>query len=102
MLLAVIMFWPIGAGIGGNLHTTFILTEAPAVNVAPITMDVRWISIILAIVCAGLGALVFTWRRSRGIYAIFTLGAIVFLCGRSSSGRRGETRSTSSACWPGR
>jgi general nucleoside transport system permease protein len=78
-LLAVVMFWAFGVGVDGNLHATFILTQSPAVNVAPVTMDVRWISIILAIVCAGLGVLVFTWRRSRGTYAIFTLGAIVFL-----------------------
>ncbi len=78
-LLAVVMFWAFGVSVDGNLHATFILTQSPAVSVAPVTMDVRWISIILAIVCAGLGALVFTWRRSRGTYAIFTLGTIVFL-----------------------
>jgi simple sugar transport system permease protein len=79
VLLAVIMLWAFGFGVAGNLHATFILTAAPAVKVSPITMDVRWVSIVLAIVCAGLGALLYTWQRSRGTYAIFTLGTMVFL-----------------------
>jgi simple sugar transport system permease protein len=79
VLLAVIMFWAFGVGVAGNLHATFILTASPAINVSPITMDVRWISIILALVCAGLGALLYRWPRSRGTYAIFTLGTMVFL-----------------------
>ena len=87
--------------VDGNLHSIFILTASPAINVSPITMDVRWISIILAIVCAGLGALLFTWRRSRGTYAIFTLGTIVFLWSFLTWAARGR-RSTSSACSPGR
>ncbi|HEV8063663.1 MAG TPA: ABC transporter permease [Acidimicrobiales bacterium] len=78
-LLAVIMLLGFGVGVDGKLHSKFILTASPAVNVAPITMDVRWISIILGIVCAGLAALLFTWRRNRGIYAIFTVGTLVFL-----------------------
>jgi simple sugar transport system permease protein len=79
VLLAVVMFWPFGLGVAGNLHSTFILTAAPAVKVSPLTMDVRWVSIVLALVCAGLGALLYTWPRSRGTYAIFTLGTMVFL-----------------------
>ncbi len=54
-------------------------------------MDVRWISIILALVCAGLGALLYTWPRSRGTYAIFTLGAIVFLWSFLAWAARGGT-----------
>jgi ABC-type uncharacterized transport system permease subunit len=78
-LLAVIMFLAFGIGVDGKLHSTFILTASPAINVSPITMDVRWISIILAIACAGLGVVLFTWRYNRGTYAIFTLGMIAFL-----------------------
>jgi general nucleoside transport system permease protein len=90
-LLAVVMFWAFGVGVDGKLHATFILTEAPAVNVAPITMDVRWVSIILAIICALLGAVVFNWRRNRGTYAIFTLGTIVFLWAFLTWAARGAT-----------
>lgn len=79
MLLAVVMLWSFGLNVGGKLHSTFVLTAAPALNVAPLTMDVRWVSIILGIVCAGLGVLLFTWQRSRGTYVIFTLGSVVFL-----------------------
>jgi general nucleoside transport system permease protein len=90
-LLAVIMFLPFGLGVNGKLHSRFILTASPAVNVSPITMDVRWISIILAIVCAGLGALLFTWHRNRGTYAIFTLGVIVFVWSFLTWAARGAT-----------
>ena len=101
VLLAVIMFWAFGVSVDGHLHSTFILTEAPAVKVSPLTMDVRWISIVLALVCAALGALLIAWPRSRGTYAIFTLGTIVFLWSFLTWAARGE-RSTLSACWPGR
>ncbi len=90
-LLAVIMFWAFGLGVDGNVHSTFILTESPAINVAPITMDVRWVSIVLAIVCAGLGVLLFTWRRSRGTYVIFTLGTMAFLWSFLTWASRGGT-----------
>ncbi|MGC9963620.1 MAG: hypothetical protein ABSE47_17230, partial [Acidimicrobiales bacterium] len=90
-LLAVVMFLAFGVGVKGKLHAVFILTASPAVNVSPITMDVRWISIILAIACAGLGALLFTWRRSRGTYAIFTLGVIVFVWSFLTWAARGAT-----------
>ena len=90
-LLAVLMFLGFGLGVNSKLHSIFILTASPAINVSPITMDVRWISIILAIVCAGLGALLFTWRRSRGTYAIFTLGTMVFLWSFLTWAARGGT-----------
>jgi simple sugar transport system permease protein len=54
-------------------------------------MDVRWMSIILALVCAGLGALLYAWPRSRGTYAIFTLGTIVFLWSFLTWASRGAT-----------
>jgi hypothetical protein len=91
VLLAVIMFWAFGVGVDGKVHSTFILTQSPAVNVSPLTMDVRWISIILALVCAGLGALLYTWPRSRGTYAIFTLGTIVFIWSFLTWASRGGT-----------
>jgi ABC-type uncharacterized transport system permease subunit len=91
LLLALVMLWAFGLNVNGNLHATFILTQAPAVNVSPITMDVRWISIVLSIVCAGLGALLFTWRRGRGMYAIFSLGAMVFLWSFLTWAARGAT-----------
>jgi simple sugar transport system permease protein len=91
MLLAVVMFWAFGLNVDTNQHTTFILTQSPAINVSPITMDTRWVSIILAVVCAGLGALLFTWRRSRGTYAIFSVGTIVFLWSFLTWAARGTT-----------
>jgi general nucleoside transport system permease protein len=91
LLLALVMLWAFGLNVNGNLHATFILTQSPAVNVSPITMDVRWIAIVLSIVCAGLGALLFTWRRNRGMYAIFSLGAMVFLWSFLTWAARGAT-----------
>jgi ABC-type uncharacterized transport system permease subunit len=90
-LLALIMFFAFGVGVPGNLHSTFTLTEPPAVKVSPLTMDVRWVSIVLAIVCAALGVVLFMWRRSRGIYAIFTVGTIVFLWSFLTWAARGGT-----------
>ena len=37
VLLAVVMFWAFGVNVDGNLHSTFILTESPAVKVSPVT-----------------------------------------------------------------
>lgn len=91
VLLAVVMFWAFGVNVAGDLHATFILTEAPAVYVAPITMDVRWVSIALALACAGVGVVLFTWRRSRGAYAIFTLGTVLFLWSFLTWASRGGT-----------
>lgn len=91
VLLAVVMFWSFGVGVAADLHSTFVLTEPPALNVAPITMDVRWVSIGLAIACACLGGLLFTWRRSRGTYLIFTLGTILFLWSFLTWAARGGT-----------
>jgi len=91
VLLAVIMFWAFGVNVDGALHSTFVLTQPPALNVAPITMDVRWVSIVLALVCAGLGGVLVRWRHSRGTYALFTLGTIVFLWSFLTWAARGGT-----------
>jgi general nucleoside transport system permease protein len=91
VLLAIVMFWAFGLNVDTHLHSTFILTQSPAVNVAPVTMDVRWISIYLAIVCAAVGVVLFFWRRSRGTYAIFTLGTVVFLWAFLDWAARGAT-----------
>jgi len=91
VLLAVVMFWAFGVSVTGTLHSTFILTESPAVNVSPVTMDVRWVSIILAFFCAGLGALLYRWPRSSGTYAIFTLGTVLFLWSFLTWAARGGT-----------
>ena len=79
LLLAVMMFLAFGIFEPAREHTTFILTAPPAIHVAPLRMSVRWTSIVLAICCAAVGVRLFTWRRSRGIYAIFTLGVTLFL-----------------------
>jgi ABC-type uncharacterized transport system permease subunit len=91
VLLAFVMLFAFGLNLNGKLHSTFILTESPAVNVSPVTMDVRSISIALAIVCAALGLLLFVWRRARGTYAIFSIGAIVFLWSFLTWASRGGT-----------
>lgn len=90
-MLAVIMALAFGFGVPSGDHTTFILTQAPAINVAPITMSVRWISIILAICCAVAGGVLFTWRRDRGIYAIFSLGMMLFIWTFLTWAARGST-----------
>jgi general nucleoside transport system permease protein len=91
VLLALVMLWAFGLNVPGSLHSTFILTQAPAVNVSPLTMDARWISIVLAVICGGLGTLLITWRRSRGTYAIFSLGTMVFLWSFLTWAARGGT-----------
>ena len=78
-LLAIVMVVAFAFGVSSTEHAEFILTAPPAVHVAPINMDVRWVSLFLAVACAGVGALLFTWRRARGAYALFTLGVALFL-----------------------
>lgn len=78
-LLALLMFFGFGLTSSGSLHAEFILTAPPAVHLAPVTMSVRWVSIILSVACLGVAAWLYTWGRVRGTYAIFTLGIVIFL-----------------------
>lgn len=78
-MLAALMVGAFGFGTSSAAHATFLLTAPPAVHVSPLTMSVRWVSIFLGILCAAVSVLLLTWRRSRGIYGIFTLGVILFI-----------------------
>jgi simple sugar transport system permease protein len=77
--LAIVMFAVFGIAQPAREHATFVLTARPAVHVAPLHMSVRWVSIGLAICCVGVAIVLFTWRRQRGTYLIFTLGILLFL-----------------------
>jgi simple sugar transport system permease protein len=77
--LAVVMFVVFGVDQPASEHATFILTAKPAVHVAPLHMSVRWTSIGLAVACALVAIVLFSWTRRRGIYVIFTLGVVLFL-----------------------
>jgi ABC-type uncharacterized transport system permease subunit len=77
--LSLLMAFGFGLGTPSGYHTVFILTAPPSVHVAPLTMSVRWVSIALALACGGTGAVLFTWRRTRGIYPIFGVGTVIFL-----------------------
>ena len=78
-MLAVIMVLAFGFGTPSGDHATFLLYQPPAVHVSPLTMSVRWVSVVLGVACAAVAAVLFTWRRTRGIYAIFTLGVVIFI-----------------------
>lgn len=78
-MLAALMIGAFGFGTSSASHATFLLTAPPAVHVSPLTMSVRWVSVLLGIACAAVAVVLFTWRRTRGIYGIFTLGVILFI-----------------------
>lgn len=78
-MLAALMVGAFGFGTSSAAHATFLLTAPPAVHVAPLTMSVRWVSIVLGIACAVVAGVLFNWQRARGIYGIFTLGVILFI-----------------------
>ena len=79
LVLSVVMFGPFGFGVGANVRATFLLGVAPAANVAPLTMSVRWVSVALALLCAALGGTLIVRTRTRGSYLIFSVGVVVFL-----------------------
>ena len=79
ILLAAVMFLVFGLGVPTHVKTTFILTAPPAVNVAPLVMSVRLISVVLAGCCAALGLVIVIRQKSRGTYGIFSLGIMMFL-----------------------
>jgi simple sugar transport system permease protein len=78
-MLALIMFVAFGVTQPAHEQATFVMTAHPAIHVAPLHMSVRWVSIVLAVLCAAVGAVLIGWNRARGLYAIFTLGVVLFL-----------------------
>lgn len=78
VVLAVMMAGPFGFAVSSRSKATFLLGAAPAYSVSPMTLPVRWVSVPLAVVCAGLGATLLLKSRVRGSYAIFALGVVVF------------------------
>jgi simple sugar transport system permease protein len=79
LLLAIIMAFAFGARVSSGVHATFLLTAPPAVNVSPLTMSVRWVSIVLAVICAAAGVFLVLRRERRGSYLVFSLGFATFL-----------------------
>ncbi len=78
-VLAVVMAWPFGLSVGAKVRTTFLMGAAPALNVSPITMPVRWVSFGLALGCLALSAFLVAQPRGRGRYLIFGLGVVLFI-----------------------
>lgn len=79
LLLAVVMVFGFGLGVPASDHAQFLFAAPPAINVAPLDMSVRWVSVALAVVCALLGVALVTRQRARGSYLIFGAGFVCFL-----------------------
>jgi ABC-type uncharacterized transport system permease subunit len=79
LLLALTDLLGFGLSVPSGVHTTFLLTSPPAVNVAPLHMAVRAVCIPLAVVCGLLGAWLVAARSRRGTYWIFGVGVVLFL-----------------------
>jgi len=79
LLLALIMFGPLGLSVPAHTKATFLLNAPPAFSVAPLTMSVRWVGVALAIACAGLGGTLCVRTRGRGSYVLFGVGVVLFL-----------------------
>ncbi|MCU1496003.1 MAG: transporter permease [Acidimicrobiaceae bacterium] len=77
--LAAVMTFAFGLGVPSSDRATFILTAPPAVNVAPLTMSVRWVSIVLAVLCAAAGLWLVFRREQRASYLVFGAGFTLFL-----------------------
>lgn len=77
--LAAVMAGPFGFAVPARTQATFLLSAPPATSVSPLTMSVRWVSVVLAIFCAALGAWLIVRRRAKGNYLIFCLGTLTFI-----------------------
>jgi simple sugar transport system permease protein len=91
VLLAILAVWGFGLGVPASEHTTFLLTAPPAAAVSPLVMSVHWIGIVLGALCGALGLVLVFRRHSRGTYAIFTLGAVLFIWTFLAFVSRGES-----------
>jgi ABC-type uncharacterized transport system permease subunit len=79
LLLALLMLGPLGLSVPAHLQATFLLNVPPATGVAPLILPVRWLAVVLAIVCGGLGTTLCIRTRGRGSYLIFSVGIVIFL-----------------------
>ncbi|MGH9105935.1 MAG: ABC transporter permease, partial [Acidimicrobiales bacterium] len=79
LLLAAVVLGPFGLSTRPHVQSTFLLGAVPALNVAPLAMPVRWVEVLLAAVCAALGATLCLRTRGRGSYALFSVGVLAFL-----------------------
>jgi simple sugar transport system permease protein len=79
LLLSLIMLVPFGLAVPSRTEAVFTMTAPPAISVPNLIQPVRWVSVGLAIACAVLGVLLLMRRRSRGSYALFGLGTVLFL-----------------------
>ncbi|MDA8303160.1 MAG: ABC transporter permease [Actinomycetota bacterium] len=91
LALAAIMVLAFGAGVPSDAKATFLLSAPPAIGLAPLVMPVRWVSIALAVVCAGLGAALLVRARPRGSYLTFGAGVTVFIWALLAWAARGNT-----------
>ncbi len=78
-LLSLLMFFGLGLNQPAAEKTTFALSAPPAFHVPNLIMPVRWTSIALAVACAAVAAWLYTWRRDKGVFAIFFVGIALFM-----------------------
>lgn len=79
LVLAIVMFGPLGLSVPAHLRATFLLNAAPAFTVSPLTMSVRGTVLVLAVITVALGATLCVRTRGRGSYVLFGLGVVAFL-----------------------
>jgi simple sugar transport system permease protein len=79
LILSLVMLFPFGLNQPASEQATFSFTQPPAPSVPDLVMSVRWVSVVLAVVCAALGVVLITRRTARGAYLIFALGVLCFL-----------------------
>ena len=91
LALAVVMAFAFGLGSSPHAKATFLLGAPPALGVSPLVMPVRWVSVSLAVMCAGLGVALLTRARQRGSYLVFGLGVVVFIWALLAWAARGNS-----------
>ena len=77
LVLAGVMAWPFGVGVPAGVDATFVLHQDPAISVPDAVIPVRPFALVLAAICAYLGA--HQIARGFGRRAGLVLGAVLAL-----------------------
>ncbi len=78
-LISLVMLLPFGFEVPARTEATFEISQAPALPVPALSMDVRLVSVVLGLVTAALCGVLVLRRSTRGAYAVFTAGVLCFL-----------------------
>jgi general nucleoside transport system permease protein len=77
LVLAGVMAWPFGVGVPAGVDATFVLHQAPGISVPDAVIPVRPFALVLAAICAYLGA--YQIARGFGRRAGLVLGLVLAL-----------------------